>query len=582
MKKKLVSLLLVSAMVMGTLTACGGSDKPAGGEAASGSSKAESAVSEAAESAASEAAGSSAAEEEASSVSEAAAPADEASSASSAAEAAAEAAEAVDGDKNPVLVFGPDPGSLEPFNFSIFYYPYMHGVFDMLFYRTGRNGEYTPGLGESWEQIDDTTYEIKIFDGIYDAENNPLTAKDVVFSWDTWDELGTCESVFGCYDHAEAVDDTTVRLYLNATNYGYIQNYLLCTPIVTEAAYTSHDMKTDPVGAGPYKVKSWTPGTSLVLEKNDNYWCADDIKNPKRTQNADTITYQFLQESSQIGMAMENGEVDFASSLSETELNRLTAMDDFYEFDQLSDLGMILMYNCAPGKLMDNVNLRKAVSYGINVDDIINGAYQGKAEPLTSGGFFNSDEYIDDYAMDDYYSYNPEKCKELLAEEGYDEKNPLTVRLMVQGDELQQAIATVIQADLGVCGVNVEILTYDSSTFTAYQTDYDQYDMFIVGLGAYFVTDILKWVDERTYGGHGMNGIEGTELQELIEVCNDTPTHNDETCLAAMNWVNENVPYYGLVMPYYTWTVREGIEVTNYDGIACTHTGAWDYSGLNK
>ena len=574
MKKKLVSLLLVSAMVMGTLTACGGSDKPAGGDAASGSSKAESAVSEAAESAVSEAAESSASEAAASSATE-----EETSSASEVAEAAETAAS---GDVNPVIVFGPDPGSLEPFNFSIFYYPYMHGVYDMLFYRTGRNGDYTNGVGESFEKIDDQTYEIKIYDGIYDSEGNPLTADDVVFSWDTWAELGTNESVFSCYDHGEVVDDTTVRLYLNNTNYGYIENYLLCTPMITEAAYTAHDMKTEPVGTGPYKVKSWTPGTSLVLEKNDNYWCADDIKNPKRVQNAETITYQFLTESSQIGMAMENGEVDFASSLSETELNRLTAMDDFYEFDQLSDLGMVLMYNCAPGKLMDNVNLRKAVSYGINVDDIINGAYQGKAEPLTFGGYFNSAEYIDDYAKDDYYSYNPEKAKELLAEEGYDEKNPLSIRLMVQGDELQQAIATVMQANLAACGVNVEILTYDTSTFTAYETDYDQYDMFIVGLGAYYVTHILMWVDERTYGGHGMNGIEGTELQQLIETCNDTPTHTDENCLAAMDWVYENVPYYALVMPYYTWTVREGIEVTNYDGITVTHPGAWNYDGLNK
>lgn len=580
MKKKLVSLMLVCAMAMGSLAACGGADKaPAGEEKAASSTVEETASS--AEETAEEAA--SAVEE----IEEAASAAEETEAAASSAEAvsasAEEAAEAATSEgKNPTLVFGPDPGSLEPFNFSIFYYPYMHSVFDMLFYRTGRNGEYTPGLGESWEQIDDTTYEIKIFEGIHDAENNPLTAEDVVFSWDTWAELGTNESVFTYYERGEAVDDTTVRLYLNRTDYGAIQNYLLCTPIITEEAYTSHDMATDPVGAGPYKVKSWTPGTSLVLEQNENYWCKDDVKNPKRAQNAETLTYQFLQESSQIGMAMENNEVDFASSLSETELNRLTEMDDFYEFDQLSDLGMILMYNCDPGRLMDNVNLRKAVSYGINVDDIIVGAYQGKAEKLNFGGYFNSDEFLESYAKEDYYEYNPEKCKELLAEEGYDEKNPLSIRLMVQGDELQQAIATIMQANLAACNVNVEILTYDSSTFTAYETDYDQYDMFIVGLGAYYVTHILMWVDERTYGGHGMNGIQGTELQQLIETCNDTPTHTEENCQAAMDWIYENVPYYALVMPYYTWTVREGIEVTNYDGVACTHPGGWDYSGLNK
>ena len=578
MKKKLVAAVLTGTMLMACLTACGGSDKAAGGAAAASSAAAAaSSVEEAAEAA--ESAASEAAESAVSEAAEAAA--SEAAESTAAEEPAAEAETTSDGAKEITIVYGGDPGNLSPFTSSIYTSPGLVEIYPALFYCSDRSdpeASMEPALAESWEQIDEKSYRITLKEGITDSEGNPFTANDVKYCWDYWNELGNNTSCFGDYESSEVEDDLNIILHMKTTNYGTYLNMLWCTVFTTQAAAESHDLATDPVGVGPYVLDSWTPGTSLVLKKNPNYWAADTTE-PKLMQNADKITYLFLSEASQIAIGMENGEIDFANNLTSTEIDMLTGSGNFYEYRHLSDLIYGLNFNQYGDHVLNNVNIRKAIAYAIDLNGIMEAGFDSKGEVATYCGSVNTADIYDEFVNlnDNYYAYDVDKAKELMEGEGYSDSNRLKLKLMVRADGgAQEAMATVIQAYLSQIYIDVEVLSFDYSTFATYQTDYEQYDLMISLYGCFFSTDIMKFFDQNNYNGVAQNGLKSDELQGLIEAANySTEGHNKENVVALETWLCDNMALYVFGNNDYAWVARNGVDVTTYDSCWYTFPGGW-------
>lgn len=165
---------------------------------------------------------------------------------------------------NPVLGFGVDGASL---------------IFDGLVARDGQN-RLVPGLAAGLPAVsaDGRTVTARLRPGVTFHDGTPLTAEDVAFTYrsvldPTVDSV--LRSDLDMLTKVEAVDASTVVFTLEYAYAPFLQRLTL--GIVPAEALAGQDVNKapfnrQPVGTGPYKVTSWTPGDRLVLAANDTYW----------------------------------------------------------------------------------------------------------------------------------------------------------------------------------------------------------------------------------------------------------------------------------------------------------------------
>ncbi|HMR65080.1 MAG TPA: ABC transporter substrate-binding protein, partial [Anaerolineae bacterium] len=205
--------------------------------------------------------------------------------------------------KTVTIGLGTEPANLDPRN-----YVYTPGtfsvawqIFEPLVYHDTRTDELIPGLAVEWEQLDPTTYEFKLREGVTWHDGEPFTAEDVAWTL-TRGPRPILEFGLNPEQPVEVIDDQTIRVYTaNPVGYFMVQSIALNLRIMPEhilgdryadcrAAMAEQGLEADSttevcteveknqvwteniVGTGPFKLKAWEPGISLVLEANPAYW----------------------------------------------------------------------------------------------------------------------------------------------------------------------------------------------------------------------------------------------------------------------------------------------------------------------
>ncbi|MFD6610081.1 ABC transporter substrate-binding protein [Micromonospora chalcea] len=165
---------------------------------------------------------------------------------------------------NPVLNYGVDGASL---------------IFDGLVARDARN-ELVPALARELPTVsaDGKTVTAKLREGVLFHDGSPLTAQDVAFTYQAVLDPGvdsTLRSDLDMLVSVTAPDPATVVFTLKYAYAPFLQR--LALGIVPAKAFAGQDVNKagfnrKPVGTGPYRVTSWTPGDRLVLAANETYW----------------------------------------------------------------------------------------------------------------------------------------------------------------------------------------------------------------------------------------------------------------------------------------------------------------------
>ena len=138
---------------------------------------------------------------------------------------------------------------------------------------------WAPCLAESWTQSKDgLTYEFVLRKGVRFHNGDPLTAEDVKFSFERYKGAGAT-TLKARVAAVEIVDPQRVRFRLKQPWPDFMTFY--ATPAsgaawIVPKAYTERvgddGFKRAPVGAGPYRFVSFSPGVELVVEAYDGYW----------------------------------------------------------------------------------------------------------------------------------------------------------------------------------------------------------------------------------------------------------------------------------------------------------------------
>lgn len=143
---------------------------------------------------------------------------------------------------------------------------------------------------------------------------------------------------------------------------------------------------------GPYYVSSWIPKQELVLSRRDNYW-GKDREHPLHAQYPDKIVFREVADEAALEMQLRQGEIDVATNISTLVFEKLSvdsALSQKYRFlnVQLPSYSYIGL-NCRPDgvkhkAIFDDKRVRRAFSFAMPVDAIVQDIYKGRVERVAS------------------------------------------------------------------------------------------------------------------------------------------------------------------------------------------------------
>ncbi len=352
-----------------------------------------------------------------------------------------------------VIALSVDPALLHPADFtSSDEMDVLNQLYDTLYLVSFEGKEPQPRLATSYEISEDgLQYTFHLRKDATFHDGTPIKASDVVFSANLYKDSVAQNSKVTGMASVEAIDEYTV-VFTTEMVYSPFLESIMDMYVASEAYYNEvgpEEFAASPMGSGPYKFVKHDIGTKVVLEAYDGYYMGEAaIKG---------ITFKVLADNTTVSVALQTGEVDFASIDGSNYFNLDGKEGVTITEYEMSRFGFISMnFQMAP---YDNIKFRQAVSYAINRQEVIDLALDGfgtvNSNILTPTRFGYSEDQIQ-------YEYNPEKAKELLAECGITTPYDLGTMYVM---ESYSTLAQVIQSHLAAVGLNVNIERLEANAY---------------------------------------------------------------------------------------------------------------------
>ena len=301
-------------------------------------------------------------------------------------------------------------------------------------------------------QIDDLEYEVTLREGTVFSDGSPLTSADVVNAFERNGESDLYGAFLSFITAVSASDERTVRFKLNAPMGSVLQERLALVRVFP-ATLTDEELASKPVGSGPwcYETINAADGGRISFTANHRYtgpWPATCERMEWSVLLDDTRRTDELIDKDV--MVMEAAPVVRAEELADAG-----ATVEWVPGFNLP----FLMFNCEKPPF-DDVRVRQALLYAIDVDSLIGTYMAGHARAATS---LLPDYFRHYHRAATVYSYDPEKARKLLAEAGVDE---LALALRAN-DNWVSTLAPAIAEDWKAVGVTAEVVLLDTTALFA-------------------------------------------------------------------------------------------------------------------
>lgn len=268
-------------------------------------------------------------------------------------------------------------------------------------------GELQPGLAvEMPEQIDDTTWQFKLRDGVTFHNGEPFNAESVVATVERMIDLVAADQTdqsgfFGTLAGAKAVDDMTVNIMTDGPD-GVLPSRMYWLKMIPASAADAEDLTDSPVGTGPYKFGEFARGSHVTLQASEDYWAG--------TPEIDNVRYQFVEESGARLAGLLAGEYDLITNLQPENVDRAPKAAE-----QRGQEHPVLILDATEGITADP-KVREALNLAVDKEAIVNDLFGGYASldecQVLSPSILGHNEDLEPV------SYDPERAKQLLEEAG--------------------------------------------------------------------------------------------------------------------------------------------------------------------
>jgi peptide/nickel transport system substrate-binding protein len=312
-------------------------------------------------------------------------------------------------------------------------------VYDAL-YTYNFDGTYSLSLAESVDRsADGLTYTYKIRSGIKFHDGQPLTARDVAFTYNlnkAHTEYPYMNPYTRYMESITAPDDTTVVIRLN-TAIPNIESQLVFQYVLPAHVWQAHadgaaavEFENEAmIGSGPFKLLEYKQGEFVRLGANKQHF--------SRPPKVDEVIFQTFANSDALVQAISTGQVDMITELPNTAAEKLgqtlnvkvvsaapfaPAVSDII-FNQATRESCPSESACTGNVALQDRQVRLALAHATNKQQLIDVVLQGKGTPgltlIPNGlGMWFNDSLKD-------YEYDPAKANQILDDAGYEYKGDI-------------------------------------------------------------------------------------------------------------------------------------------------------------
>lgn len=344
------------------------------------------------------------------------------------------------------MVIGTEPRSLNPsIATSRFAQHISRGIIDVLMEKDADNHPEPSGLITAYEQVDDLTWRFTVREGVTFHNGEPFNAEAAAASVRANRDTGGLRVYFTLIADAQAIDDTTFEITTTAASGIGLIPALLTETFVFPPAYLAEvgaeEFGLAPVGTGPLVFEEWVPGEMIRASANADYWNGAPI--------LDGVEWTFAADANTRLALLQTGDADMVVTLSPQLFDDVEADDN-------------LVLSAAPGGFkffmgmninsppLDDIRLRQAIAHAIDREGLVEGVLEGR------GGISNANAFHDFFASTgahaaDYYAYDPDRARELIAEvEAEGEIPPIpinyTIGRYISDKDIGEAVVGMLQA----------------------------------------------------------------------------------------------------------------------------------------
>lgn len=429
------------------------------------------------------------------------------------------------------------------------YHSMVRLIYDRLAYQTAEN-EYIPQAAKSWKVADDgITWDVEIYDYIEDSEGNHITASDVVWMLEESMKQGL-KPCFKKIDSVKQTGDYSFQVVMKQDVVDSFELVLVSTYIVSQKAYeASQDgFATKIVSTSPYIVTDYVSGSHITFKKRDNYWQKEELIPPELASNLDEVTYIIIKEASQQQIALETGNVDAFEKINTSVVQAFEGNDTYNIVKAPSSNGNQLFFSGDESRIIaGDENLCRAICYGIDVDGIIAGVFNGYATQMHDSAVESVVGYLEKWNDEKYFPYDVEKAKEYLAKSNYKGEE---LELLCMSDSTTQRLAQMIQNYMLAIGINLKLNIVDSALFSASRFDGAQYDMIVISAGAGSLPAFWSNRFDSTAYEKGDGTARNDEtLTDMLYSTWTREGFTEENRDAVRRYINEHAYAYGMCLP---------------------------------
>ena len=332
------------------------------------------------------------------------------------------------------------------------------------------DGSVTPLLAEGWEVSPDLrTYTFRLRKGVKFQNGEPFNAEAVKYSFTrAGAEKSTNKDkrTFSSMESISAQDDHTLVIVNKELDPDFLFLMGQATAIIVEPK-SAEANATKPVGTGPYKLDSWSKGSSVTLVKWDGFRNAAAVKIRK-------ATFRFISDPAAQVASLLAGDVDAFPRVTPRSVEQFKHNSKFQVVVSGSRAKTILAMNNKK-KPLDDVRVRRAIAMAIDRKAVIQGAGDGYGSPIGSHYVPGAPGYVDVTAVN---GYNPEKAKALLKEAGI--TTPLELTLTLPPPPYARQGGEVIAAELAKIGITAKLQNVEWAQWLSGTYGNKNYDMTII------------------------------------------------------------------------------------------------------
>ncbi len=345
---------------------------------------------------------------------------------------------------NVVVVVPQDPDYLDPhLAAAAGTQEMMFNVFEGLV-KPDNQGHIHPAVASDYTVSEDgLVYTFTLRKGIKFHNGNLVTVDDVKYSLERLMGVETGEPLaasFTVIDNIETPDQQTVVITLKEFDASFLAN--LTVAILPE---DNADHNLNPIGTGPFKFIEYVPEQRVVIEKFADYW-------KEGVPYVDKVEFRIIPDNEAALLSFKSGAIDIYPRIANERLEELGS--EFHYVQGMQNMVQLMTMNIAH-KPFDDIRVRRAINYAIDVDEIIEAVAFGLGTKLGSNMSPVMPQYYQE-GLESTYNLNIERAKELLTEAGY-EDGFKTVISVPANYQFHVDTAQVIASQLQKVGIDVDI-----------------------------------------------------------------------------------------------------------------------------